>query len=97
MKGRDEQCLNTLAYLRHAPVDDPRIQAEWINIRCEVLLQGRILQLNDSQSSMGLWKFVKNQYRRWKACFTGRYISRIHVCIVLNVFQQWVGVNGFSY
>lgn len=34
-KGRDEDCLDTLARLRRLPRSDKRVVAEWLNVRAE--------------------------------------------------------------
>lgn len=99
IKGRDQECLETLSKLRCLPESDARIQAEWINIRCDILLQQRLNGRWREHSTGGssFWQQCKAEGRKWGNCVSSRYIKRIYIGIVLNAFQQWVGVNGFTY
>jgi sugar porter (SP) family MFS transporter len=97
IQGRDEKCLETIAMIRRLPIHDPRVQAEWINIRGEALLQARLSGVNHKEHGKTFQQHVKEEARKWARCFNPRYIKRVHVGIVINAFQQWIGVNGFTY
>ncbi|CAK4010709.1 MFS monosaccharide transporter [Lecanosticta acicola] len=95
--GRDTECLATLAKLRKLPTEDTRVQAEWIIIRAEAILQARLSGVSSRGGSKSFRQHVICEYRRWARCAEKRYIKRIWLGVVINLFQQWVGVNGFTY
>ncbi|VUC27573.1 unnamed protein product [Clonostachys rosea] len=95
IQGREEEGLKVLSKLRALPIEDGRIQAEWLNIRTEVLLQERISGISNSEVET-FGKAFSNQMKKWMMCFD-KYFKRVLIGITIHAFQQWVGVNGFTY
>ncbi|GFZ51247.1 hypothetical protein JCM24511_09005 [Saitozyma sp. JCM 24511] len=95
---RDDDCLKTLSKLRQLPVEDVRVQSEWLEIRTEALLQRELRNGLHPNLQDGSWQSaLKLEFLGWSDCFRKEYIKRIHVGMGINAFQQWVGVNGFTY
>jgi hypothetical protein len=95
-RGREEECLETLARLRKTGPDDMRVKIEFLEIKAarefEVLrLREKFPQYQDgsfkSNFMVGLYDYmslVTNKAMR----------KRTMVAVFVMVFQQWNGVNA---
>lgn len=66
--GRDAQCLQVLAKLRGLPEEDVRVQAEWIQIRTETIVQAELTTAKYQEGSLNLKSFVRTEASKWRTC-----------------------------
>ncbi|KAL2410301.1 Sugar transporter STL1 [Exophiala dermatitidis] len=100
-KGRDQEALEALVKLRQVPADDPRVQAEWLDIRAEVAFHkevGRKKHPNlAAEGQRSRWAAIKFELSAYVDCFRQGYWRRTMVGIGLMFFQQFVGINALIY
>ncbi|CCG80554.1 putative MFS monosaccharide transporter [Taphrina deformans PYCC 5710] len=97
-KGRDEECLESLARLRQLPITDPRLRIEWIQIRAEVAFHQEVQaarhpNLQDGSRTSN----AKLEIASWLDCFKSGCWRRTMVGVGLMFFQQFVGINALIY
>ncbi|KAE8227875.1 hypothetical protein CF326_g7215 [Tilletia indica] len=97
-KGRDKECLDVLVRLRRRPADDPAVQAEFLEIRSEALLQRERKQerhptLMDGKSSSN----ILLELHSWADTLKSGCRRRTIVGVGLMFFQQFVGINALIY
>lgn len=102
-KDRDEECLQSLCRLRQVPRDDPRVQAEWLEIRAEVAFQREVMEkrhpglVSQRGKGGGLFVAIKLELAGYMECFRHGYAKRTMVGIMVSFFQQFVGINALIY
>lgn len=103
-QGRDDECLASLLRLRQVPADDPRVQAEWLEIRAEVTFQREVMErrhpglVSEKLSKKGGWAAaIKLELAGYVECFRHGYAKRTMVGIMVGFFQQFVGINALIY
>ena len=100
-KGRDKESLDSLCKLRRLPPSDPRIQAEWYDIRAEVSfhqeMAGKKHPNLGAANRRSRWAAVKLEITAYLDCFKQGYWRRTMVGIGLMFFQQFVGINALIY
>lgn len=98
-KGREEECLDTLARLRSCSKDDIRVRIEFLEIKAlrEFEKQRSIELFPQYQDGTFKSNFMigLNDY---KSLFSNQSLrKRTMVAILTMVFQQWNGVNAILY
>ncbi|KIW37245.1 uncharacterized protein PV06_10587 [Exophiala oligosperma] len=100
-KGRDREALQALVKLRRVPEDDPRIQAEWYDIRAEVAFHKEVaIQKHPNLGSPGQRtrsQALKLEIASYLDCWKQGYWRRTMVGVGLMFFQQFVGINALIY
>lgn len=98
-RGRDEECLQTLARLRNKSVDDMGVRVEYLEI----------VALRDFERATSAQKYPQYQDGSFKSKFmigVNDYMSlitnaslrkRTIVACLTMTFQQWNGVNAINY
>jgi len=98
-KGREQECLDTLARLRNASVDDLKVRVEFLEIKALATFE----QQRDAQ------KYPQYQDGSFKSNFMiglNDYMSlltnksllkRTMVACLTMTFQQWNGINASKY
>ncbi|KAI0313363.1 general substrate transporter [Amylostereum chailletii] len=99
MRGRDADCLATLARLRNLPEDDYRVQAEYLTILADVRLNQEAAASRHPKLFLGngLWNSLKLEAAGWGDAFSKRCIKRTHVGLGTTFFQQFIGINALIY
>ena len=98
-KGREEECLNTLARLRSYSKDDMRVRVEFLEIKAlrefEVQRSMELFPQYQDGSFKSNFMIGLNDY---KSLITNQSLrKRTIVAILTMVFQQWNGVNAILY
>jgi len=98
-KGREEECLNTLARLRGCSKDDLRVRIEFLEIKAlrEFEVQRSIELFPQYQDGSFKSNFMigLNDY---KSLLTNQSLrKRTMIAVLTMVFQQWNGVNAILY
>ncbi|KAI1839769.1 hypothetical protein JX266_014022 [Neoarthrinium moseri] len=92
LKGRQEECLTSLAKLRNLPTSDNRVQTEYRSIITEVGFQ-TITQNRRHPNKTGLML----EFAQWIDLFSSNNWRRTVVGVGVTFFQQFMGVNAFIY
>ncbi|KAE8207212.1 hypothetical protein CF335_g1308 [Tilletia laevis] len=97
-RGRDKECLDVLIRLRRRPADDAAVQAEFLEIRSEALLQRERKQerhptLIDGKGSSNFLL----ELHGWADTLKPGCRRRTIVGVGLMFFQQFVGINALIY
>lgn len=98
-KGRDEEGLKTLSYLRKLPQDHELIQFEFLEIKAEALFERRSFQKNfpnlaaKEQGSVWVREFAQYYqiFRTWDN------FKRVSTAWLVMFFQQWSGIDAIIY
>jgi sugar porter (SP) family MFS transporter len=98
-KGRDEEGLRTLSYLRKLPQDHELIQVEFLEIKAEALFERRAFQKNfpnlaaKEQGSVWVREFAQYYqiFRTWDN------FKRVATAWLVMFFQQWSGIDAIIY
>ncbi|KAK7421597.1 hypothetical protein QQX98_002064 [Neonectria punicea] len=90
MRGRDDDCLQSLCKLRRVPATDARVQAEWKGILSEVRFQEAIIKLEHPTDNA-----FKAEMLQWADLFRPKYLRRTAIALGIPFFQQFSGVNAF--
>ncbi|KIW59781.1 hypothetical protein PV05_00048 [Exophiala xenobiotica] len=100
-KGRDQEALQALVKLRRVPVDDPRIQAEWYDIRAEVAFHKEIAEKKHPNlgavGQRSRWQAIRLELASYADCWRQGCWRRTTVGVGLMFFQQFVGINALIY
>lgn len=93
-KDRNEECLASLCKLRQVPVSDPRLQAEWLEIRAEVAFQREVMEkrhpglVSEKINSSGLLTAIKLELSGYGECWRHGYAKRTLIGCGIGFFQQ---------
>ncbi len=98
-KGRDEDAIKTLAYLRKLPSDHELIQVEYKEIKAESLFEAQVFAKNFPQlaekEKQNVWVREIAQYynivRSWDN------FKRVSTAWLVMFFQQWSGIDAIIY
>lgn len=98
-KGRDQEALEVLCFLRRLPVSDPRVQAEWITIRAEAVHnhESLVARHPNLKGKKGFANDMKLEGLAWIDMFKPNVIRRTMIGIGIMFFQQFVGINAVSH
>jgi len=95
-KGRDEEALQTLAYLRKLPVDHELIQVEYKEIKAEALFEQRNFEKNfpnlAAKEPTSVWTRELAQY--WQIVSKWDHFKRVSTAWLVMFFQQWSGIDA---
>lgn len=93
LRGREEECLLTLANLRNLAPEDVAVQAEYMSLQAERLVEKDALQ--ERYGEKASWKIGAAEYLRlvqkWPLA------RRLLLAIAAQSLQQWSGINAIIY
>ena len=97
-KGRDQEALEVLCFLRRLPLSDPRVQAEWITIRAEAVhnRESLVARHPNLKGRKGFKADAELECFAWIDMFKKNVIRRTMIGIGIMFFQQFVGINAVS-
>ncbi|KAF4976260.1 hypothetical protein FZEAL_7049 [Fusarium zealandicum] len=98
-KGRDEEALKTLSYLRNLPIEHELIQVEYKEIKAESLFEQRAFALQfpnlaaKEQGNVWVREFAQyyNIVRTWDN------FKRVATAWLVMFWQQWSGIDAIIY
>ena len=93
LRGREEECLLTLAKLRSLQPEDITVQAEYMSLQAERLVEKDALQERYGQKAS--WKVGASEY--WRMMRTWPLLRRLLLAIAAQSLQQWSGINAIIY
>lgn len=98
-RGREEECLATLARLRNTSPGDLKVRIEFLEIKAlrEFERQRSVEKFPQYQDGSFKSNFMIG-WNDYKSLFTNKsMMKRTTVAILTMVFQQWNGVNAILY
>ncbi|KAI8459664.1 hypothetical protein BY996DRAFT_4575731 [Phakopsora pachyrhizi] len=96
-KGRNQECLESLALIRQVPLEDESVLKEWINIRVEAEFQRQATAELLGDPQQGSCAEIKIEFKKWISAFRSGSFRRTLVGVGLMFFQQFVGINALIY
>jgi len=93
MKGFENESLETLAYLRRSDIDAGKVQAEFLEIKGEVLFE-KNFKANKYGSKKGLALAIA-EYKH--LFFVKANFKRVFIGSAIMFFQQFIGCNAIIY
>ncbi|EKG13413.1 Sugar/inositol transporter [Macrophomina phaseolina MS6] len=92
-KGRDDEAVKTISYLRNLPEDNFLVRAEFLEIKADVEFEKRTFdKLFPTFSANSVWRREFAQYSgliRNKDAF-----KRVSLASLVMFFQQWTGIDS---
>ncbi|KAH8700464.1 putative MFS quinate transporter [Talaromyces proteolyticus] len=90
--GREEEALQTLAWVRKLPAEDDLVQMEFLEIKAEALFEKRAFP---STAEKGL---IRIQIAQYANCVrTMDNFKRVCTAWLIMFFQQWSGIDAIIY
>ncbi|KAK4552452.1 hypothetical protein LTR86_010295 [Recurvomyces mirabilis] len=98
-KGREDECLQTLARLRNCSPHELRVQVEFLEIKALREFEKSVAALKYPQWQSGSFSdSFKIAAYDWASLFTNPSLrKRTIVAVLIMTFQQWNGVNAINY
>lgn len=92
LRGREEECLLTLAKLRNLEPEDFAVQSEYMSLQAERLVEEDAMK--ERYGNKASWKVGALEYlrlvRNWPLC------RRLLLAVAAQSLQQWTGINAIS-
>ncbi|KAI5452569.1 hypothetical protein NCC49_000730 [Naganishia albida] len=93
LRGREEECLLTLAKLRNLEPEDFAVQSEYMSLQAERLVEEDAVK--ERYGNKASWKVGGLEYlrlvRNWPLC------RRLLLAVAAQSLQQWTGINAIIY
>ncbi|KAF2108571.1 quinate permease [Lophiotrema nucula] len=98
-KGRDEEALKTLSYLRKLPIEHELIQIEFKEIKAEALFERRVFEMNfpnlAAKEAGNIW--IRQFAEYYQIVRTWDNFKRVSTAWLVMFFQQWSGIDAIIY
>ena len=98
-KGKDEEALKTLAYLRNLPEDHYLIQVEFLEIKADREFEKSIFDRRFPQLSSEVGDSVwRREFAQYSNLFrTKDAFKRVAIASLVMFFQQWTGIDSSKH
>jgi hypothetical protein len=98
-RGREEECLQTLARLRDTSVDDISVRIEFLEIKALRMFEDEAARKRYPQYQDGSFKsrFMIGINDYLSLITDKSLFKRTSVACMIMVFQQWNGINAINY
>lgn len=98
-KGRDEEGLKTLSYLRKLPIEHELVQTEFLEIKSEALFERRSFEKNfPNLAAKEAGSVVVREFAQYYQIFrTWDNFKRVSTAWLIMFFQQWSGIDAIIY
>lgn len=98
-RGREEECLATLARLRSSTTDDLKVRVEFLEIKAAREFERLRVVEKFPQYQDGSFKsnFMIGLYDYMSLVTNKSMFKRTVIAVLVMVFQQWNGVNAILY
>jgi hypothetical protein len=98
-KGRDQEALKTLAYLRNLPTEHELVQVEYKEIKAEALFEQRNFAIHfpnlAAREKKSVWTREFAQY--YQIVRTWDNFHRVSTAWIVMYLQQWSGIDAIIY
>lgn len=98
-KGREQECLETLARLRSTSVDDMKVRIEFLEIKAQ--REFEVVRAKEKYPQYQDGSFTSNfmiGLNDYLSLVTNKsLLKRTTIAVMVMVFQQWNGVNAILY
>lgn len=99
--GRDAKARETLAWLRKKAIDDPFIEAEFLEIKAEALFEHRVFEKNfpklAAKERQGSSRLVR-ELAGYMALFQSKdNFKRVCTAWLVMFWQQWTGIDSSTW
>ncbi|KAI8328962.1 general substrate transporter [Chlamydoabsidia padenii] len=95
-KGRDDEALQVLSQLRRLPINHPRVQEEYRDIKVSVVFEQRLEAIRFPGYTGLMGQFKIGCYGYWEL-FKPGMIKRLFIACTIQFFQQFTGINAIIY
>jgi hypothetical protein len=94
LRGREDECLKNLAYLRGKPAESPEVQYEFRTLQAERLVEQEAARERYGKNEVTL-AVAFLEYRR---LLTSKpLLKRLAIGALAQTCQQWTGINAILY
>lgn len=91
LRGREDECLTTLAHLRSSTPEDPAVQYEFRSLQAERLVEREAAKERYGVDDVN-FHVTLMEYKR---LFTTKpLLHRLLIGASAQALQQWTGING---
>ncbi|KAI8344179.1 general substrate transporter [Chlamydoabsidia padenii] len=97
-KGRDDEALAVLSKLRRIPIDHPRLQEEYLEIKLTVVFENKLQEHRFPQLiNTGVVGNFKIGCYGYLELFKRSLVKRLFIACAIQFFQQFTGINAIIY
>ncbi|PQE12104.1 Quinate permease protein [Rutstroemia sp. NJR-2017a BVV2] len=98
-KGKDQEALKTLAYLRNLPEDNYLIQVEFLEIKADAEFEKEIFERRFPSLSASTGDSVwRREFAQYSNIFRSKdSFKRVAIASLVMFFQQWTGIDSIIY
>lgn len=98
-RGREEECLQTLARLRDTSIEDIKVRVEFLEIKAqrEFDIQRAAEKYPQYQDGSFKSKFMIGLNDYLSLVTNKSLFKRTSIACLVMVFQQWTGINAINY
>jgi hypothetical protein len=95
-KGKEDECLKTLSYLRSLPEDHYLVQVEYLEIKADVEFERAIFDKRFPSLASGSTKSVwRREFAQYANVFRSKdAFKRVAYASLVMFFQQWTGIDA---